>query len=357
MKRYGNLWHQIVDFENILIAARKAERGKRFQPNVLEFNYHLEENIWQLKTELETKTYQPGSYCTFQIHQPKQRMISAAPYRDRVVHHALCNIISPIFEGTFIDHSYANRSGFGTHRALRQFTKYIRHYPYVLQCDIYKYFPSIDLEILKTLIRRKIKCHDTLHLIDLIIDNSNQQQLLIDYFPGDDLLTPITRRKGLPLGNLTSQFFANLYLSQLDHFIQDRLQIGTYLRYVDDFALFGKDPDLLAAAKIEIIEYLVNLRLKLHPVKSQLLDTKIGVNFLGFRVFPVGETFPKETRIRVRNENLRRGRRRVKLLKEQLVAGQTDFATIQQSLQSWSAHLAHGDTWRLQQQIFTSLVF
>jgi RNA-directed DNA polymerase len=349
MKRHGQLWPQITAFGNLLAAAHQAERGKRFQPNILSFNDQLDRNLWQLKTELETKTYRPGAYCTFQIVDPKTRTISAAPYRDRVIHHALCNIINPIFVRTFVDTSYANRQGFGNHRALRQCINNTRTYQYVLQCDIQKYFPSIDLEILKLLLRRKIKCPDTLWLLDLIIDNSNEQLQIIDYFPGDNLLTPLERRKGLPLGNLTSQFFANLYLNGLDHFVTEKLKIPRYIRYVDDFALFSQDPEQLASAKIRIVEYLNALRLKLHPIKSQLLQTKHGVNFLGFRILP--------HQIRVRSENLRRGRKRVKILKQQLVTGEVDRLHIQRSLQSWQAHLAHGNTWRLQQQIFTRLSF
>nr|MDQ3014208.1 RNA-dependent DNA polymerase [Acidobacteriota bacterium] len=133
MKRHGNLWPQVTDFNNLLEAARKAQRGKRYQENVLLFNSGLDKELLRLQEELETKTYQPGEYRTFQIVEPKKRMISAAPYRDRVVHHALCNVIAPIFERTFISDSYANREGFGTHRALRKFTKYARSSRYVLQ--------------------------------------------------------------------------------------------------------------------------------------------------------------------------------------------------------------------------------
>lgn len=206
MKRYGNLWHQVTDFSNLLAAARQAQRGKRFRENVLAFNYSLEQELEQLKKKLESKTYCPGSYRTFEIMEPKQRMISAAPYRDRVVHHALCNVIVPILERTFIADSYANRLGFGTHRALRRFTEFARSSRYVLQCDLRKYFPSIDHEILKTALRRKIKCADTLWLIDTLIDGSNEQEPIFEYFPGDDLMTPFIRRHGLPIGNLTSQF-------------------------------------------------------------------------------------------------------------------------------------------------------
>lgn len=211
MKRYGGLWPDIIEFENLLRAARQAQRGKRFRENVLAFNYHLERELFTLQRELAQHTYRPGAYRTFEIKDPKPRQISAAPYRDRVVHHALCNVIMPLLERSLIHDTYANRVGYGTHRALKRFTEWARSHRYCLQCDIQKYFPSIDHEILKELIRQKmIKCPETLWLIELIIDGSNDQIPVMEYFPGDDLLTPVQRRRGLPIGNLTSQFFANL---------------------------------------------------------------------------------------------------------------------------------------------------
>jgi retron-type reverse transcriptase len=349
MKRYGNLYSEIINFENILLSSRQAQKGKRFRDNVLDFNYHLETELIRLQKQLTDKTYQPGAYRTFCLTNPKSRLISAAPYRDRVVHHALCNIIVPIFERTFVADSYANRLGFGTHRALNKFTHFARNSRYVLQCDIRKYFPSIDHIILKELIRRKIKCADTLWLIDTIIDNSNEQEIVIDYFPGDDLLTPVSRRRGLPIGNLTSQFFSNIMLNNFDHFVKEQLKISKYVRYVDDFALFSDDRKLLANARLAIEEYLTKLRLKIHPVKSQLFETKIGASFLGFRVF--------SDRIRVRNSNLHQARRRLKRLQIDYAQGRIELNQVTQSIRSWIAHLEHGDTWQLRKQIFTSLYF
>ncbi len=349
MKRYGNLYPQIIEFENLFISAKKAAKGKRSKQSVLEFNYHFEGEIINLKRELENKTYQPGNYRTFYIKEPKIRMISAAPFRDRVLHHALCNIIVPLIEPTFIQDSYANRVGFGTHKALKKFTKFARSSSYILQCDIQKYFPSIDHEILKLLIRDKIKCPDTLWLIDAIINNSNEQIPSVEYFPGDDLLTPTQRRRGLPIGNLTSQFFANIYLNGFDHFIKEELKVKKYVRYVDDFALFSDDKGFLEEARIGLKEYLDKLRLKIHPVKSQLFQTKYGANFLGFRILP--------DRIRVRTENLRRARRRIKKMQFEYIQGNISKEEISQSIQSWYAHLQHGDTWILREQIFTSLTW
>jgi retron-type reverse transcriptase len=357
MKRYGNLWPHIIDFGNLLAAARAAQRGKRYRNNVLAFNYHLERNLLRLKAELAAKIYRPGTYRTFEIVEPKRRLISAAPYRDRVVHHALCQVIAPLFERTFIADSYANRVGYGTHRALNRFVSFARTSRYILQCDLQKYFPSIDRDILKTLIRRKIKCRDTLWLVDTVIDNSNSQEPIFEYFPGDNLLTPYQRSRGLPIGNLTSQFFANIYLNGFDYFVKETLKSTQYVRYVDDFSLFSNDYNVLAAARPAIEDYLATLRLKIHPIKSQLFETRHGATFLGFRILPVGETLPKEIRIRVRTENLRRARRRLRRQQADYARGKIGIRDVSQSLQSWLAHLEHGDTWQLRQKLFASLVF
>ncbi|MEA5536837.1 RNA-directed DNA polymerase [Crocosphaera sp. XPORK-15E] len=349
MKRLGKLWEKVIDFENLYLASRKAQKGKRFRDNVLEFNDNIENSLFELHHELETKTYQPGEYHTFRIYDPKPRLISAAPYRDRIVHHALCNIIIPPIEKSFIFDTYANRIGFGSHKALKRFTKFARSHRYVLQCDIKKYFPSIDHQILKQQIYRKIKCQDTLWLIDAIIDNSNPQEPVNDYFLGDDLLTPLERRKGLPIGNLTSQFFSNFYLNGFDHFIQEKIKCHNYLRYVDDFALFSDDHQFLTDARMKIEEYLTTLRLTIHPVKSQLFETKQGANFLGFRVLP--------DRIRVRNDNLRRSRRRFRELQYDYRYYQISLEKLIQRVQSWEAHLKHGDTYQLRRKIFDNWKF
>ena len=266
-----------------------------------------------------------------------------------MIHHALCNVIAPIFERTFIADSYANRLGFGNHSALHRFTQFARSSRYVLQCDVRKYFPSIDLIILKGILRRKLKCSDTLWLIDLIIDSSNEQEPVIDYFPGDDLLTPVQRRRGLPIGNLTSQFFANVYLNGFDHFVKEQLKVSKYLRYVDDFALFSDDRGFLREARLAVEDYLAGLRLKIHPIKSQLFETRRGSSFVGFRVLP--------DRIRVRSKNLRRARSRLRRLQKEYARGQISCQQLTQSIQSWGAHLKHGDTSRLRQDIFDALVF
>ena len=316
---------------------------------MLAFNYNLEAELLALQAELATKTYRPGPYRTFEIVEPKRRMISAAPYRDRVVHHALCNVIAPLIERSFINDSYANRVGKGSHKALERFTDFARSSRYVLQCDIQKYFPSIDHASLKRLVRRKIKCPDTLWLIDIIIEGSNEQFPAVEHFPGDDILTPLNFRRGLPIGNLTSQFFANVYLNGFDHFVKETLKGKKYVRYVDDFALFSDDRVFLAKARQAMETYLATLRLKVHPIKSQIFETRYGANFLGFRVMP--------QQIRLRSGSLKRARRRLKLLQSRYASYQAGIPEIVQSIQSWEAHLNHGDTWRLRRQIFNLLVF
>ena len=343
MKRYGNLYSQIISFENLFLASQKAQKGKRFRDNILEFNFDLECNLFDLQRDLQAQTYQPEGYYTFVIRDPKERLISATAYRDRIVHHALCNIIIPLIEPSFIPDSYANRIGFGTHKALKRFTTFARSSRYVLQCDIAKYFPSIDRHILKSIIRRKIKCQDTLWLIDLILDNSNNFKLESSYELHGKTFSPMTATTGLPIGNLTSQFFANLYLNDFDHFLKDNLKVRKYLRYVDDFALFSDDRDFLAKARHELEKYLATLRLKIHPIKSQLFETRHGASFLGFRIFP--------NHIRIRSQNLQKGRKRLKEIYRKLGTGKISPEQIAQSLQSWFAHLAHADTYYLRQQI------
>jgi retron-type reverse transcriptase len=320
MKRHGHLWEQVISFEALLRAAETARRGKRFRPAVAAFHFDQERALWKLHEELATKTYRPGTYRSFFIHEPKKRQISAAPYRDRVVHHALVNVLEPIYEQTFIADSYACRKGKGTHAAVDRCQQFARRFRYVLKADIQKFFPSLDHEILKSLAARKIKDPDLLLLIGQIIDGSNPQEEVVNYFPGDDLFTPGERRRGIPIGNQTSQFFANVYLDPLDHFVKDRLGIKGYVRYVDDFLVFSNDKSHLADVREQIRDGLVGLRLRLHPKKCVTFPVKDGIRFLGYRVFPTHRLLPKE--------NVRRFRRRVRGMQADYAAGQVSFAEI-----------------------------
>ena len=196
-------------------------------PRCSRFNLNLENELLGLQRELLEKTYRHGGYRDFFIYDPKRRLISAAPYRDRVVHHALCNIIEPLFERSFIADTYACRKGKGSHAAVDRYSGYARRYRYVPKCDIQKYFQSIDHEILLARISRKIRCPDTLGLIRETI-GSRRDFAFPFHFAGDDLFTPLSREKGIPIGNLTSQFFANVFLDGSDHFVRRGTAVTLY---------------------------------------------------------------------------------------------------------------------------------
>jgi retron-type reverse transcriptase len=280
VRRHNHLYPRITAFENLLAAARKAQRGKRFKPATARFNLNLEGELLKLQRQLNGQTYRHGGYRDFWIHDPKQRLISAAPYRDRVVHHALCNIIEPIFDRTFIHDSYACRQGKGTHAAVERYSAFARRYPYVLKCDIRKYFQSVDHEILMAAITRKIKCTRTLWLIGEIIA-SRRDDSQARYFKGDDLFTPFARRRAIPIGNLTSQFFANVYLNGFDHYVKEHLGCRAYIRYVDDCVVFDRDKARLGELLAAMRAYLETLRLTLHKNKCRVYRVSDGVTFLG----------------------------------------------------------------------------
>jgi RNA-directed DNA polymerase len=254
----NSLYAQIIAWPNLLAAYRQAAKGKRGKPAAAAFEHQLADRLLQLQDELSGFSYQPGGYVHFVIHDPKQRKVSAAPFRDRVVHHALCNVIEPLFEAQFLPDSYANRLGKGTHRAVDRLQTLARQYRYVLRLDIVKHFPSLDHTVLRGLLSAAIKDEAVLWLIDRIL-SSGAGVLAADYemvyFPGDDLFA-IGRPRGLPIGNLTSQFWSNVYLNPLDWFVTRELNCPAYLRYVDDFALFSDSKRQLYEWKRAVVDYL-----------------------------------------------------------------------------------------------------
>jgi RNA-directed DNA polymerase len=242
VKRLANLWPQVVTFDNLYLAWRKARLGKRNRKAVAAFSLNLEKELLSLQKALCERSYQPGSYRLFKLYERKPRIIAAAPFRDRVVHHSLMNVVEPLLDRSFIYDSYACRKGKGVHSAVDRYQIWARRYRYAMKMDVFHYFPSIDHALLKAALCRRIKDPDVLWLFEVIIDSSPD---IIDQvpqrFPGDDLLTPLERRVGIPIGNLPSQFFANLYLDELDHFIKEHLKVRSYLRYVDDLIFLGDD--------------------------------------------------------------------------------------------------------------------
>jgi RNA-directed DNA polymerase len=344
-----HIYPRLTSFASLHAAARRAQRGKRYRPSVLAFNGNLEEELLRLQEELRAFSYSPGPYRQFRIRDPKPRLISAAPYRDRVVHHALCAAIVPPLERRFHRGSHANRVGYGSHRALRRFTAAAERHRWVLQADIRLYFPSIDLTILRAQLAAAISCPGTLWLLDQILANGATIGPALDAFPGDTLLTPLERPRGLPIGNLTSQFLANLHLNALDHTLSGLPGVGTYLRYVDDLALFADDPEPLQRARVRLDAELAALRLRAHPIKTQIRRCRDGASFVGFVVRP--------GRVRVRNHNLRRGRQRLRLQHKAVTTGRLPVAAARASLLSWNAHLAHGHTWQLRRRLFAGLPY
>jgi retron-type reverse transcriptase len=348
MKRNGYLWDDMISFRSLLQAAERAGRGKRLKPGAARFFFNLEHHLVRLHEELAAKTYRPGPYRTFTIYEGKKRQISAAPFRDRVVHHALTGPLEPIFDPSFVYDSYACRKGKGTHAAVDRCQRFARRYGYVLKADVRKYFPSIDHEILKERIARKIKDPHVLWLVGRIIDHSNPQDPVLAWFPGDDLFTPTERRRGLPLGNQTSQFFANVYLDPLDHFVTDRLGLS-YVRYVDDFLVFADDKPRLHQAKCEIEHFLEGLRLQIHRDKSVVFPCGQGIRFLGYRVFPTHRLLAQE--------NVRRFRRRLQRMRREFAAGRLDFDAIGPRIMSWIGHAQHANTYRLRADVFRKMPF
>lgn len=343
------LYEQVYDWSNLLLAHRKASKGKRNKEPAARFEYRLEDNLIALQDELAAQTYRPGHYNSFYIHEPKRRLISAAPFRDRVVHHALCNVIEPVFERSFILDSYANRRGKGTHRALDRAQYFARRHRYVLQCDVKQFFPSIDHELLRLALARKIKDRATLWLIDRILESGAgvlSEEYEMVYFLGDDLFSA-NRLRGLPIGNLTSQFWANCYLNPFDHFVKRELRCAAYLRYVDDFLLFDDDKARLWDWRQAIIERLARIRLTIHETCVQVRPCTEGIPFLGFVIYP------HKRRLK-RRKGVAYGRK-LRGLARQYAQGQVTLDQVTASARGWANHARYGDTLGLRRALFGSV--
>jgi len=285
MKRIGGLWQQVIAPDNLYRAWRKARLGKSSRPSVARFALNLERELADLGTALRDGSYRPDRYRLFTIYERKPRQIAAAPFRDRVVHHAIMNVIEPPLDRTFIHDSYACRQCKGVHQAVERYQRWCRRYRYALKIDIASYFASIDHEILLRQLARKLKDQRLLELLSRILEGSPPAGVMHEYFDGDDLLTPLERRRGIPIGNLTSQFFANFYLNGLDHFVKQDLRTDAYLRYVDDMILLADDKPTLWRWRDAIAGQLAGLRLRLHPRKCHLTPVSAGLDVLGYRVF------------------------------------------------------------------------
>lgn len=284
-------FERVHDFGNLYAGFLKARRGKRGKESVAKFEANLLEALCLLSEMLKNKTYRPSEYFVFRVYEPKERIVMTNAFKDKVVQHSLCdNVLEPAFSRTFIRDNYASQAGRGTHDGLYRLEVFMRSYYFerkareeqrcreeglprpdpraahyadgwVLKCDISKYFYSIPHEPLKAMVRRFIRDPDVLWLVDMIIDSTDDP--------------------GIPIGNQTSQWFAVMYLSGLDHFIKEKLGIRYYGRYMDDFYLIHEDKAYLQYCRREIEKYVAGLGLKLNN-KTNIFPLRNGIDFLGF---------------------------------------------------------------------------
>jgi hypothetical protein len=316
VRRAGHLFEKVIAYDNLLAAFRLARRGCGNTPEACRFFFYLEPELLRLQDELQAGRYQPGAYWYFTIHDPKERVIAVAPFRDRVVHHAIVRVLTPVYEPAFIFDSYATRPGKGTHAAIVRTQQFLRRFRWYLKTDIAKYFERVDHEFLLGLLQRKLKDRRMLDLLERIIHNSPT--------PG----------KGLPIGNLTSQFLANVYLDPLDHDLKDTLGLRGYVRYMDDMVCFSDSKPLLREVQVRIEDFLcIRLALSLKPSATQLNRASHGLSFLGMRLF--------RRAIRVKPENRRRSLRRLRQALSAWQLGDITEEHMQQSLTSIVGHLRY----------------
>ncbi|MEW6742100.1 MAG: RNA-directed DNA polymerase [Planctomycetota bacterium] len=326
MRRANGLFERAVSFQALHAAALRAAQGKKDREEVARFFFDLEPELVRLERELRHGTWRPAPFRTFTVYDPKERTISAAPFRDRVVHHAVCAVLAPLIERRLIHDTYACRMGKGTGAALARVRHYARRFPFFLKLDVEKFFPSVDQSILKRVLRSIVKDVPFLKLLDLIIDDG-----------GEDAV-------GLPIGNLTSQWFANLYLDGFDHFVKEVMGIRGYLRYMDDLVLLGTYKRDLRGAEQRVSEWLEReRRLVLKERATMLGRTQDGVPFLGWRVYP--------GILRRQRESLKRSVRRLRLREAQWRAGRLSPAKLVQAVQSVYAHTECGGALGLRRRL------
>lgn len=344
-KTYNNLFEKVYDFEALHAAYQRARAGKRDRLEVQQFEQDLEGNLIQLQNELLWGQYRSGKYRLFQVSEPKKRDVAALPFRDRVVQHALVAAIEPIWERRFISTSFACRPLKGTHKGADSAQAMLRKVKrehgkvYVFKADVAKYFASIDHDVLRALLRGKIRCRRTLAVLDEIIESSDT----INARPG----------VGLPIGNLCSQLFANIYLHELDGFVKHGLREANYVRYMDDFIIVHHDKAHLARTRQKVEAFLLH-RLKLHTnSKTQIFPVGMlrgrALDFLGYRIWP--------THRRIRKSSIGRIRRTLKILKRKFDSGAIGLDRVAQSILSWVAHAKNADTYGLRLHELSAFAF
>ena len=336
MHRVKNLFEQVCSMRNLRQAAKEALRGKRSRLPGATFFAEMEKELPALHEELSCGGYRHGPYHYFRVHDPKDRLVAAAGFRDRVVHHAIVRVIEPIFEHRFIEDSFACRRGKGTHAAMRRALHFARGHRYALKCDVSKYFPSIDHEVLTGLVERVIGDGRVLDLLNRVLASHADAEVK-EWPAGGGLFDYRARRKGMPIGNLTSQFLANVYLNPLDHFVKHDLRVKGYVRYMDDFILFGDNRATLKGFGEQIKSKLGELCLRMHPDKYSIVPTGLGLDFAGFVVF-------RDGRIRVRSSTVRRFDRRYRQMLWDVNHKLRVPADLTMRVRAWGAHVEHAQS-------------
>lgn len=335
---------EAFSFQALWSATDRAARGKRSRAAVARFLLEREGEIAALRDELLQGWFQPSHPRMMEIRDPKPRLISVLPFRDRVVHQAIGAVIEPRMERRFIRDTYACRRGLGTHAALRRARAWQGTYPWVVHLDVERFFPSMDHAIVARHIAEDVPEPALRALCERILD-AGEGLTHRAYFPGDDLFSPLSREVGLPLGSLTSQLWANRYLDPIDHLVKDRLRVRAYLRYMDDMVVFHHDRAALLGIARAIEEACWALRLRLHPYDAQ--PTRGGLSFVGYRMLP-GYT-------RVRRTGVARAEQRLTGLVSEVKSGLAQPEALWESLRSTFSHWDHADTWRLKERLLRRL--
>ena len=339
MPNFDSLYPELCSLKNLEIAFKKARKGKTTKDYVIKFEENLTENLLQLRTELIFHIYQPKPLQTFILRDPKTRKISKSAFRDRIVHHALYNIISQIFEKDFIYDSFANRLRKGTFKAIKRFEQFQRivsknytQNAFVFKGDVKKYFDNVNHALLLAIIKKKIVDQRVIWLIKTILANYRTE----------------TEGKGMPLGNLTSQFFANVFLNELDQFVKHELRARYYIRYVDDFVILDRSPKILQQYMTEIDVFLREaLDLKLHPDKSKIIPLSKGIEFLGMKVF-----FHHRL---LKGKNLRKFYRKLNSFCSEYDQKTINYDVIYDFLEGWSAYARNANTYKLRRKIMEQI--
>lgn len=345
------MFEKITDYHNLEIATQKAQKRKRYKPEVLKFNYNLERNLIEIQNELMWKTYEQGKYRQFYVYEPKKRLIMALPFKDRVVQWSIYRKLYPIFDKAFYRYSGACRRGKGTHFTAYQLQDKLRIMDrkpgktYFLKADVSKYFYRIVHKRLFQLIKRKISCRDTLELIWQIIKSEDGEFgiQLGDHFFENKKVKGI----GTPIGNLMSQLFANIYLDFLDKFVKHTLKVKYYVRYMDDFVLLGKDKKKLHTIRQEIEIFLEDyLQLQLNN-KTTVGHVNEGIDFCGYVLYPSYSKLRKSTKKKMK--------KRFKYLNKKYFEGKVDIEDINASVNSYLGIIKHCDSYNLKMSVINKL--